>query len=164
MKLLLRYSLVLVALTVLLTSCKKDPLKGKLRYKIELRVKGENLGGLGAGMEYSSVLNPNTNLRPGPSGQDTYALLADSTYSLGEFGWYDVVDAKIFMRNVTCNNATRPGPNSWLRMEMLVNGLVIDRVELNSDSPRSMNCASPPYAMPYLGVAVLASSGSDWDD
>ena len=158
MKLLFRFSLLLLLLAGL-TACKKDdPLKGKLRYKVALHVTGENLGGLGAGMEYSSVRSTLTDPHPGPSGRDAYAVRVDSTYSLGEFGWYDTIEASIFMRNVNCNAATHPGPGSWLKLEMLVNGVVIDRAELNSASTRNLSCAAP-----YL-VLALASGGSDWDD
>ncbi|GAA4373146.1 hypothetical protein [Hymenobacter koreensis] len=162
MKPLLRLPLWLLTAFILLVSCKKeDPLKGKLRYKVEVRVTGENLTGLGAEMSYTSIRNTLTDPKPGPSAQYSYATRVSETYELGEFGMYDALEVTLAMRNVTCNNAAQLGPNSWLRAEILANGLVIDRVELNSASARNLSCTAP-----YLALVALAggSGGDGWDD
>lgn len=157
MKLLFRVLLLLLPLFVL-PGCDKDddPLKDKLRFKVTLRVTGENLAGLGAEMDYTSVRNTLTDPKPGPTGRDTYALRADGTYDLGEFGFYDQLAATIAMRNVTCT--ARPPANSRLKLEILVNGVLYDRVELNGASPGTISCSQPYW------LVTTSSDGDDWDD
>ncbi|UYZ57420.1 hypothetical protein [Hymenobacter latericus] len=156
MKQLLRAPLLVLLVLALLASCDDDPLKDKVKYTVALRVTGQNLAGLGAEMHYTSVRNTTTNPQPGPSGHYTYAVRADSTYNLGEFGWYDHLDAAIALRNVSCSSALQPAANSWLKLEMLVNGRVVDRVELNSASRNTVTCA--PYWLIGMGA-----EGDDWD-
>ncbi|RAK65805.1 hypothetical protein DLM85_13890 [Hymenobacter edaphi] len=150
---------------VLLAGCGKDddPLKGKLRYKVQVHVTGENLTGLGAEMSYATVRNTLTDPKPGPSGRDAYATRVDTTYELGEYGAYDALEVTLALRNVTCQNAaTQLGANSYLKAEIRANGLKIDEVKLDRTSARTISCSA---ATPYLVlVGGVGGSGGDWDD
>lgn len=165
MKLFLRFPLLLLlTFSVLLMSCDDDdPLKGKLRYEVTLRVTGENLTGLGAGMEYATVRNTLTNPHPGPSGQGAYATRVDTTYKLGEYGAYDLLEVKLFMRNLNCQNAAAQlGPNRWLKAEIRANGLLVDKLELNQTTVGQASCNSLiPYPVLLVGVG---GAGGGWDD
>ncbi|MCC3158773.1 hypothetical protein LJ737_16130 [Hymenobacter sp. 15J16-1T3B] len=164
MKFSFRFPLLLLLVVGLLAGCSKDddPLKGKLRYKVQVRVRGENLTGLGAEMSYATVRNTLTDPKPGPSGRDTYAVRADTIYELGEYGAYDALEVTLAMRNVTCQNAaTQLGANSYLKAEILANGLKIDEVELNRTAARTISCSATPYLVLVGGVG---GSGGDWDD
>ena len=157
MKYLIRALLMFAALFVVL-SCDKedDPLKDKLKFKVTLHVTGENLAGLGAEMSYTSVRNTLTDPKPGPNGRETYGAQVDATYDLGEFGFYDQLVATIAMRNVTCT--ARPPANSRLRLDVLIDGVLFDRVELNGATPGTISCSQPYW------LATIDSNGDDWDD
>jgi hypothetical protein len=166
MKQILRFPLLLLLLLgVGLAGCDDDddPLKGKLRYAVTLHVTGENLTGLGAGMEYTTVRNTLTNPHPGPNGQGTYATRVDTTYQLGEYGAYDLLEVKLFMRNLNCQNAAAQlGPNRWLKAEIRANGLLVDKLELNQTTVGQANCNTLiPYPVLLVGVG---GAGGGWDD
>ncbi|MCR5887037.1 hypothetical protein LRS06_04445 [Hymenobacter sp. J193] len=155
-----RLGLWLALLPLAACQDKLDELEDATRFTVALRVKGENLSGLGAEMHYVSTRSTLTNPQAGPSGHYTYAAAADTTYQLGEFGVYDDVLATIALRTATCDAATHPRPGSYLKLDMLVNGVVYDTETLSSTSGAQVTCS------PYWGIGVgpSADGDSDWDD
>lgn len=152
MKYLSRATLLPLLTAIMLSGCEKEKM---LQARIELRVRGENLTGLGAEMSYTSLRDAYDQPQPGPSGQYSYAVRADTTYNLGDFNIDDTMEAHISLRNASC--ATTLRPDSWLRLETLANGVVIKRIELNAAARSWVSCA------PYWTMSTTSSSG-DWDD
>lgn len=155
-----RLGLWLLLLPLAACQDKLEELEDATRFEVTLRVKGENLTGLGAEMDYVSTRNTLTKPEVGPSGRYTYAVAVDTTYQLGEFGVYDDVLATIALRKATCDAATHPRPGSYLKLDMLVNGVVYDTETLSSTSGTQVTCS------PYWGIGVgpSADGDSDWDD
>ncbi len=150
--------LTLIALAPL-TSCEEDTdITSSLKYTIKLRVTGENLTDLGAEMRYTSLRNTlAASPAAGPTRTKTYTNSADSTYNVGEFGFYDRVEAIIALKSATCNATTHPRSSSFLRLEMLVNDRIVLREELNSASAQRVTCS------PYWTITTT-TDGDDWDE
>ncbi|QIX62538.1 hypothetical protein HER32_15670 [Hymenobacter sp. BT18] len=155
-----RLGLWLALLPLAACQDKLEELKDATRFSVALRVKGENLTGLGAEMDYVSTRNTLTKPEAGPSGHHTYAISADTTYQLGEFGVYDDVLATIVLRKATCDATTHPRPGSYLKLDMLVNGVVYDTETLSSTSGAQVTCT--PYWT--ISVGPTSDGDSDWDD
>lgn len=137
-----------------------ENLNDAVQFKVALRVKGEQLQGLGAGMEYTTTRNTNTaNPQTEPTVQYTYPAAVDTTYQLGDYSLYDDLAATISMNRVTCATMPKPGPESYLRLDILVNDEVYETKTLGGTSPAPTVCA--PYWLILMGPAA---GGDDWDD
>lgn len=144
------------------TSCQDEveKLNDTVQFKVELRVKGEKLQGLGAGMEYTTTRDTNTATpKTEPTVRYTYATAVDTTYQLGDYSLYDNLAATISMNQVTCATTPKPSIGSYLRLDILVNGKVYETKMLGGAALPPSVCS--PYWLILMGPAA---SGDDWDD
>jgi hypothetical protein len=144
------------------TGCQDEveKLNDAVQFKVALRVKGENLQGLGAGMEYTTTRDINTTSpKTEPTVRYTYATAVDTTYQLGDYSPYDDLAATISMNRVTCATTPKPGPGSYLRLDILVNNKVYETKTLGGTAPAPTVCS--PFWLILMGPAA---SGDDWDD
>lgn len=159
-----RYAAWLGAAGLLLTatSCQDEveKINDTVQFKVALRVKGEKLQGLGAGMEYTTTRDTNTSSpKTEPTVRYTYPVAVDTTYQLGDYSLYDNLAATISMNKVTCTTTPKPGSGSYLRLDILVNGKVYETQTLGGTAPQPSVCA--PFWLILMGPAA---SGDDWDD
>lgn len=134
----LRYLIMLLVLPLLLGSCSKDDEAAPstaVQHKIQVRVTGENLSGLGAELHVKSTLNfINGPFVAGPGLHETYATSITRTYDLGTFGKEDIIEAQVMFRNVTKNGAVQPSATSRLKLELIADGVVKENTELNKSA------------------------------
>ncbi|RSK36075.1 hypothetical protein [Hymenobacter metallilatus] len=136
-----------------------EKLNDTVQFKVALRVKGEKLQGLGAGMEYTTTRNTNTNPTTEPTVRYTYPVAVDTTYQLGNYSLYDDLAATISMNKVSCTTTPKPGPGSYLRLDILVNDKVYETKTLGGTAPQPSVCT--PFWLILMGPGA---SGDDWDD
>ncbi|MBT9393928.1 hypothetical protein KLP40_12210 [Hymenobacter sp. NST-14] len=144
------------------TGCQDEveKLNDTVQFKVALRVKGEKLPGLGAGMEYTTTRDTNTpSPQTEPTVRYTYAAAVDTTYELGDYSLYDNLAATISMNKVACATLPKPGSGSYLRLDILVNGKVYETKTLGGAAPAPTVCS--PFWLILMGPAA---SGDDWDD
>ena len=150
-------SLLLLMLPLLALKCDKEEIINANRFDVKVRVTGDNFAGLGAEMKVNSrrnVLNPS----PGPSLTYSYPASVNQTYDLGTFGIQDDVTLNASFTNVTCTSTVQPASNTKLKVELLVNGLVVNVVELTPNSRNSSGFSCSPY-----WLVTTVGSGDDWD-
>jgi|GEM_PF-2778472 len=150
------WALLLLLLPLLALKCEKDDIVKANEFEVSVRVTGEHLDGLGAGIQVDSrlnVLNPSA----GPSLSYSYSSGISQTYALGTFGIQDEVTLNAMFRNVTCSSSLQPANDSKLKVELLVNNLVVSVIELTPTSRGSSFSCSPYWLMTTVG------KGDDWD-
>ncbi|RSK42533.1 hypothetical protein [Hymenobacter perfusus] len=144
------------------TGCQDEveKLNDTVQFKVALRVKGEKLQGLGAGMEYTTIRDTNTaSPKTEPTVRYTYSAAVDTTYQLGDYALYDNLAATISMNQVTCATMPKPSIGSYLRLDILVNGKLYETKMLGGAALPPSVCS--PYWLILMGPAA---SGDDWDD
>lgn len=157
-----RYTAWLAAgLLLTASSCQDEveKLNETVQFKVALRVKGVQLQGLGAEMEYTPTRNTNTTPKTESTVRYTYPVAVDTTYQLGNYGPYDDLAASISMHKVNCATIPKPGAGSYLRMEILVNGKVFETQTLGGTAPPPSVCS--PFWLILMGPGA---SGDEWDD
>lgn len=151
-----------VGLLLAATGCQDEveKLNDTVQFKVALRVKGEKLQGLGAGMEYTTTRDTNTaSPKTEPTVRYAYPVAVDTTYQLGDYSLYDNLAATISLNQVTCATTPKPGIGSYLRLDILVNGKVYETKMLGGAALPPSICS--PYWLILMGPAA---SGDDWDD
>jgi hypothetical protein len=151
------FAFLLLLLPLLGLKCEKDDIVKANQFDVKVRVTGDNFYGLGAEVKVDSrrnVLNPS----PGPSLRETYPTSINHTYSLGTFGVQDDVTISALFANVTCSGTVQPVSNTKLKVELLVNGRVVNTIELSPASRNMTGFSCSPY-----WLITTAGSGDDWD-
>ncbi|WP_035561178.1 hypothetical protein [Hymenobacter sp. IS2118] len=149
--------LLLLLLPLLALKCDKEDVIKANQFDVKVRVTGDNLFGLGAEMKVESrrnVLNP----KAGPSLSKAFSTSINQTYDLGTFGIQDDVTISALFRQVTCNSMVQPVANTKLKVELLVNGVVLNVVELTPASKNTSGFSCNPF-----WLATTIGSGDDWD-
>ncbi|WP_400191993.1 hypothetical protein [Hymenobacter sp. B81] len=155
MNLLPRLPLLLCCLTLSLVGCDDDALS-PAETPVTLRVSGANLKQLGAELRYATTYQFQQRANPGPTARVSFDSLASQTYDLGRLGPADRVVASIAFRRVTCSDTLLPAPNTVLRLELLINNVVVQQAELNAASRPRIACA--PYWQQTLSAEGPAFS------
>ncbi len=149
--------LLLLLLPLLALKCDKEEVVKANQFDVKVRVTGDNFAGLGAEMKVNSrrnVFNPT----PGPSLSYSFPTSVNQTYDLGTFGIQDDVTISAAFTNVTCNSTVQPVSNTKLKVELLINGTVLNVVELTPNSRNSSGFSCSPY-----WLVTTVGSGDDWD-
>ena len=149
--------LLVLLLPLLALKCNKDDIVRANQFEVKVRVTGDNLAGLGAEMKAESRLNV-LNPKAGPSLRFSFATSASQTYDLGTFGIQDDVTISAAFANATCTGTVQPASNTKLKVELLVNGLVVNVLEL---SPASRNMSG--FSCSPFWLITTVGSGDDWD-
>lgn len=129
-------TLLFALLVLVMASCSSDSKDDPqpVTHKVEVRVTGQDLAGLGAELKVTSQLDFAKASKAGPGYTEVFGSSVSKTIKIGDFGTYDLIESLVMFKNVTRTSSLRPSSTSRLKLEILADGKVIETTELNASA------------------------------